>query len=1057
MVKGKILSKSPCNSDLFEGQVHQKLAEKIADEIANDRDCTIIGIDGGWGSGKSNLVGMIEKTLTQGSDAIAHTDRRYSFFTYDAWGHQNDFPRRSILEELTSFLTSGEDAIFNEQDWKVRLENLLAKKKRTSTKTVPSLNFALATMALIAMLTPIVNSISDNIPTPEGKLIFLSLFYLVAIGFVVFKQIYNMKKYRQPINLENFCTELFLLYKDKIKEDEKFETVSEKEPSTKQFKDWMSDINTDLESKKMHLVIVIDNMDRLPKIKVQELWSALHSFFSEKKYSNIKVIVPFDRSHIRNAFQSEDIENDTKKAIYGDDFINKTFYIVYHVAQPILSGWKQYFELQWNTAFNHEYPVDNSVLQVYDLLTEEHSPRKIVAFINEFVTLKSVVDSKIPDKYIALYIFGRTKISETPMVEILTPSYLGALEFMYKEDKNMPGYVSAIHYQLPLEDAVDVVYTRQFTKELDDNSLSSILAMKESGVNKFNAILDRAIADVTNTNNATMALEKLFGIETSKEIKNCWECLYLKDRTTRGEIKKYLPYHSVLLSHIQNKSQLLKDLIRGYHNNFSDETNVKDYLLGIDELANVEGVNLFAILDRVKREIAPKQFIELVANKHFDYKKYGLTCSDKQLSDYLSEQDLAYIERLTILPFLDSKEYRLDSFKEKIKEDLSSSSLDSSKAEILFTLLKESRDGKTINYRDYFDSSKLENLYNNTSSAFKYDLISMKLSELGSYSSTRYLSSIMDSEDEDMVKELAKVSYYYVNFGDLLCSIDSSVHPLVNSLCKYIATDDNMQQTMDVSCVAKRFSIIIENSEIAPKDLVLKMNAPWNNKQNVTVEIIDSLPIELFQAAKSIDCELSSYLLEIASNYLQSLSQEEWTDSLLEDNSFNVQLLKLHHTNKVQPFFDALKDILKKYANGSSDSCFTKDKLAILVGIAEELQHEIKKLFLDIRDIFLSSSITTEKLILYGDWLFKYGNLSQKIGCLEKILPSEIIDDNMIIRMLYEHKEIVKGMVDHSQDPSEFLDKLKAMALGNRKDDESLADLCKYLCIFKESSRKDKK
>lgn len=59
--------------------------------------------------------------------------------------------------------------------------------------------------------------------------------------------------------------------------------------------------------------------------------------------------------------------------------------------------------------------------------------------------------------------------------------------------------------------------------------------------------------------------------------------------------------------------------------------------------------------------------------------------------------------------------------------------------------------------------------------------------------------------------------------------------------------------------------------------------------------------------------------------------------------------------------------------------------------------------------------------------------------------------------MLYEHKEIVKGMVDHSQDPSEFLDKLKAMALGNRKDDESLADLCKYLCIFKESSRKDKK
>lgn len=41
------------------------LQKKIADEIANDPDCTIIGIDGGWESGKSNLVGMIEKNSHQ--------------------------------------------------------------------------------------------------------------------------------------------------------------------------------------------------------------------------------------------------------------------------------------------------------------------------------------------------------------------------------------------------------------------------------------------------------------------------------------------------------------------------------------------------------------------------------------------------------------------------------------------------------------------------------------------------------------------------------------------------------------------------------------------------------------------------------------------------------------------------------------------------------------------------------------------------------------------------------------------------------------------------------
>lgn len=67
MRKGKLLSKVPCNDDLFEGGAHRKLAIEISDEIRNDDKCTIIGIDGGWGSGKSNLVGMIQKELSAGS------------------------------------------------------------------------------------------------------------------------------------------------------------------------------------------------------------------------------------------------------------------------------------------------------------------------------------------------------------------------------------------------------------------------------------------------------------------------------------------------------------------------------------------------------------------------------------------------------------------------------------------------------------------------------------------------------------------------------------------------------------------------------------------------------------------------------------------------------------------------------------------------------------------------------------------------------------------------------------------------------------------------------
>jgi transposase len=128
----------------------------------------------------------------------------------------------------------------------------------------------------------------------------------------------------------------------------------------------MSDISKDLEKK--NLILVFDNMDRLPKKKVQELWSSIHVFFCEHSYTNIKVIVPFDREHIKLSF-SED--KDDKQ--YGDDFINKTFNVVYRVSPPILSDWKNYFTNQWKEAFGEEDSLSTSknVLQIFDLLSEE--------------------------------------------------------------------------------------------------------------------------------------------------------------------------------------------------------------------------------------------------------------------------------------------------------------------------------------------------------------------------------------------------------------------------------------------------------------------------------------------------------------------------------------------------------------------------------------------------------------------------------------------------------------------------------------------------------------
>ena len=1056
--EGRILSKAPCKDDLFKGGAHRKLAKVIADEIINDQNCSIIGIDGGWGSGKSNLVGMVEKELT--NELKPELLGKYHFFTYDAWGHQNDYPRRSILEELTAFVTKGEDPILNSDDWRIRLDNLLAKKKKTTTKTIPSLNYALVVLALMVALTPVINSISENIPTKEGKIIFTCLVYGAAIVWTCMKHYRNMKSHNQPVNLENFFTELFLIYQDKIKEDEKYETISEREPSTRQFKDWMFDINKDLVARGKFLVVVIDNMDRLPKLKVQELWSAIHSFFSEEKYPNIRVIVPFDRAHIRNAFQSEDIVKGKQKetneiAVYGDDFINKTFYIVYHVSPPILSDWKDYFVQQWHSAFVEEEVVDNAVMMVYDMMTKEHTPRKIVAFINEFVTIKKIADEAIPDKYIALFIFGRAKIATDPINEILTPTYLGALDFIFKDDKQLPSFMSSLYYQLPQDEAVDVIYTRQFARELDENNLDSVKTMKASGINRFNAIMERALSEVTNTGNAALAMDSLFKGESNTNIQNFWNTLYQKDKEKRGDITKYVPYHRVLMDKISDKSGYYRDLITGYHNFFVADSSVESYMKGIDELGSVDGIDIYGRMSKLKKEISAKQFVELVEKGGKKYKQYGMICSDNTLSDYLAGLEISDWHNIKIVSTLDRKEYPLDSFKRKIEEAISANASDSAIEEMLFARLKELVVG-TIDCTQYLNDNQIAQLFNVADEEFKADLVAMRISRFETYASqfARNFTSYLNEPTDIFVDKVAHVIHRYVSYGNMLIKLETFQNELVKKVCKKITLGSPYTQTMNILAVAENFETIISNSEITSEELFSRMN-DWTDSWNrIKKDNISSIPLIFFEAAKKIENNFSAYILKLVEGYIGDLTQEQWVSSLAEENNYNLYLLKIHHTTKVPPFFDAFKQLMKGYANGENDALVAVNA-NVAIEIALDLKHDVQRLFRDIRDIFMSTTITSQKQRYYCEWLFRFGNLERKNGCLERILPSEMLDNNEVIGLMSENKEIVRVMMEKSEDNSEFVSTMRSMLIGTRSGDEGFKELCAFLGIEEEVNSKD--
>lgn len=95
----------------------------------------VIGLEGEWGSGKSNIIEILKNKLE---------DTHY-IYIYDSWGHQEDSQRRAFLEEMTEELI--ENNLLKEKtefkninnkilkiSWKEKIKYLLARKKETNKK-----------------------------------------------------------------------------------------------------------------------------------------------------------------------------------------------------------------------------------------------------------------------------------------------------------------------------------------------------------------------------------------------------------------------------------------------------------------------------------------------------------------------------------------------------------------------------------------------------------------------------------------------------------------------------------------------------------------------------------------------------------------------------------------------------------------------------------------------------------------------------------------------------------------------------------------------------------
>lgn len=675
----RYISNHPRGEDMFEGKSQERLATAIASHIIeSDSDDSsalprLIGIEGKWGSGKSNAIQILEDKLKDS----------YTFFTFDAWGNQEDLQRRSILELLTRHLLEkekltgkttmkvmkpeGEGKVEEiECTWKQKLESLLSRKSYTRDITVPSFSnstkWFILSLLVMGMVVAFLAVHKTDIWWIDS-LITISPLFLFAAGMILTRSSWKR---------------MFAMYNTEGKSDTTSYIISEQEPTVREFKEWMNELSYGIPNGEK-LVLVFDNMDRLPSDKVHQFWSLVQTFFAGKDYNNIWCIIPYDEEHLALAFSDSEDESEQHKILRC--FLDKTFPVVYRVPEPIVSDYKTLFSVLLDQAYSDIISEKEKVLisRCYRHLHPVPNVREIITFINRTVTLKKQWNNILHPLSIAVYALREYELLHHPYIEVFnankpntlvkvtTEEYIlsgacfkGLQQLLYGAEfqKYLKKEISALVYGIEPKDALQIVIKRYiencFTGTVKNGDLNSYIDNPQ-----FVSMLDEVIHDM-ETNiyvNAVPLIEKIneskLNEDGKKGMAKIWEFLGLQYINLPNKPTIFGEYERIVFSHLPE--DLAQDCSKSFCERILENNGVEgaDLFIQLEALFNSNFAKSFDInITCPATIISATRYIDYVEVAGEQYNKYPLSTNPDELNKTLISNigdSFKYINALRVL------------------------------------------------------------------------------------------------------------------------------------------------------------------------------------------------------------------------------------------------------------------------------------------------------------------------------------------------------------------------------------------------------------------------
>jgi hypothetical protein len=515
----KFIDDHPSSSDEFLGHPHESVADTLVSVLTSGEGGRAIGLEGTWGSGKSTVVDIARLKLENQTD-IATGHERHVFFVFDAWAHQGDPLRRVFLLELIRALEA-KDAI-PKSYWEEQLEALQLRRRLTTETRAERLSIVAKAVLITLPLLPIAYSM---LLRPRSELMvdlpLLGVMNLRNLAFVPILVPYlfalvtwltwregwrSSWKVFSPLWWRTRDSKAgrsviwaFTRQTDHTTTDQ---SILEKEATTFEFNEIFDKLIASASERNFRVVIVFDNLDRLPSELIQSSWATMRNFFAtspgtsrQTALKDVWLIVPFDRAHIEAVFARDRGPDRDKDVTPG--FIEKTFEIVLRVPPPILSNWRAFLSNKLRIAFG---PTISDleiyqIFKIYELYNRVQlkaiTPRAIKAFVNTIAVNARQWGKLIPLEHQALFGLYKedlradlTKLQDSTLVQSDIRAQLSDTDWVKS--------LAAAHFNVGPDAALEFLLAPEIVNAIRGNDIDRLAAL--SGTTGFALVLHNVIA-----------------------------------------------------------------------------------------------------------------------------------------------------------------------------------------------------------------------------------------------------------------------------------------------------------------------------------------------------------------------------------------------------------------------------------------------------------------------------------------------------------------------------------------------------------------------------------